>query len=121
MKVGRPAITIEDLPEGWKATILNEAREGAALIELAVLLGIHRETLTRLTEREKEFFDTINECKQLSEAWWVKQGRKQLENKAFSYTGWFMNMKNRFNWADKQQTEHKGNVGATINIIPPSE
>ena len=65
-------------------------------------------------KEETEFSVTIKRGKALSAAWWERVGRKQLTNKEFSYTGWYMNMKNRFGWADKQEVQHSG--GIHINI-----
>lgn len=118
MKKGRPKIELSDLPEGWEELILSESKKGASIVELSVLLGICRDTFYTLCEREPHFFDTVKKCKQLCEAWWVKKGRTQLENKDFSYTGWYMNMKNRFNWTDKQQNE---NLNKNINLSDLSE
>ena len=103
MGAGRPMIALSDLPEGWKETILTLSEEGASIIELSVEIGISRDTFYELSKRDEEFSDTVKRCKDLSEAWWTKKGRKNLENKDFSYTGWYMNMKNRFNWADKTE------------------
>ncbi len=100
--VGRPLITLEDLGDRWKERMFNLAKEGASIIELAVMLDIARSTFYELSERDKEFSNTVKKCKELCEVWWVKKGRISLENKDFSYTGWYMNMKNRFNWKDKQ-------------------
>ena len=100
--VGRPLITLEDLGDRWEERMYNLAKEGASIIELAVMLDIARSTFYELSERDKQFSNTVKKCKELCEVWWVKKGRISLENKDFSYTGWYMNMKNRFNWKDKQ-------------------
>ncbi len=115
---GRPPIQLEDLPKGWKETILKLSKQGASIVELAVELEISRDTFYALGEREEEFFDTIKRCKELSEVWWLKKGRTELENKDFSFTGWYMNMKNRFGWADK--TENK-NENINLNTAPMSK
>lgn len=107
---GRPQIKLSDLVDDWKEKIIKESNEGASIVELAVLLDISRETFYALAKREDEFSYTIKKCKRLSEAWWVRKGRKNLDNKEFSYTGWYMNMKNRFNWADKQETKVSGEL-----------
>jgi hypothetical protein len=115
---GRPPIQLKDLPEGWKETILNLSKQGASIVELAVELEISRDTFYALSEREEEFFDTVKRCKELCESWWLRKGRTELENKDFSFTGWYMNMKNRFGWADK--TENK-NENVNFNSAPMSK
>ena len=121
-KVGRPRIELKDLPKGWKETIIKLSSQGASIVELAVELEISRDTFYALSDREPEFFDTVKRCKELCEAWWIKKGRTELDNKDFSYTGWYMNMKNRFNWADKQENKnentHSGEI--KINMIVPN-
>ena len=122
-KIGRPLIKTSDFVDDWKELILEESSEGASIIELVVLLGISRDTFYALCERDEEFSDTIKNCKDLSEVWWTKKGRKNLDNKEFSYTGWYMNMKNRFNWTDKQETKHTGDLNTTVTLftLPDNE
>lgn len=104
---GRPMITLDDLPKDWDKKVLDLAKEGGSIIELAVLLGISRDTFYELSKRDKDFSDTIKECKSLSEAWWIRNGRTNLGNKDFSYVGWYMNMKNRFGWRDRHDVTSK--------------
>lgn len=107
-ETGRPQIELSDLPKGWKETMIELASEGASIVELAASVDLYRSTFYEISKREPEFSDTIKKCKALSEVWWQKQGRSNLQNKDFSYTGWYMNMKNRFGWKDKQDFTTNG-------------
>jgi hypothetical protein len=54
----------------------------------------------------------------LSEAWWEKTGRTNLTTKDFNAGLWYMNMKNRFGWADSQKIDHtSGGEKISINLI----
>jgi len=107
---GRPLITLKDLPKDWENSIIELSKKGASIVELAVELDISRKTLYNLSERNEYFLHTIKKCKRYCEAWWLGKGRTELENKEFSYTGWYMNMKNRFSWADKKEIKEESKV-----------
>lgn len=114
--VGRPLSPFH-LPEGWQDKVLELYKEGASDVEVKALIREMRGTFSndlwdRWLEFEEQFSETVKIGKMLSEAWWHKKGRVSLENKDFSYTGWYMNMKNRFNWRDKN--ELTGNNGGPI-------
>lgn len=125
-KVGRPLQGL-DLPEGWQDEIISLYSEGASDVEVKALIigwrgSISNDLWERWMKEEKDFSETIKRGRAISNAWWERVGRQQLGNKEFSYTGWYMNMKNRFGWADKQvidNTSSDGSMQPVINIIKP--
>ena len=111
-----------DLPEGWYNIVLEEYRAGASDVEIKAWIYEQRKTFSndlwdRWLKEEDEFSETIKTGRILSEAWWSKKGRKSLENKDFSYTGWYMNMKNRFGWRDRHEVEQSQPVEPITGII----
>ncbi len=98
--------------------VIELMSEGASQVEVAAELGICNGTLHDWKKTNNEFSDAIKRGIQRSNAWWEKEGRKNLQNKDFSYTGWYMNMKNRFGWRDKTETEHSG--GMTV-LMPKKD
>ena len=116
-KVGRPKIPFKPWPN-WKKDILSLYSEGASDVEIRGLIIEKMEEQNSCTwdlwdrwlKEEPEFSETIKKGREFCEIWWQRTGRKELKNKDFSYTGWYMNMKNRFGWRDKQE-----------NVITPGE
>lgn len=121
MPAGRPKKTLKDLPENWRDIIIDEMSEGASLAEIHALLDISADVRIRMEKEIPEFHDAIKKGKRLSEQWWQKKGRENLENKDFSATLWYMNMKNRFGWRDKTETEHTGTLEVTQVIRTPEK
>jgi len=120
---GRPKIPLTDLPENWYAEVLSEYEQGASDVEIKAMIykwlgSFSNDLWDRWIAEEDEFSETIKTGKLLSQAWWSYSGRKNLENKDFSYTGWYMNMKNRFGWKDKVENDnnHSGEIKITRHI-----
>ena len=94
--------------------------EGASKAEVAANLGISRQCMDEWTKNNQLFGDAIKAGEQASEAWWLRQGRINLQNKEFSATLWYMNMKNRHGWKDKNEisgTGENGELNLTISYV----
>lgn len=116
MSAGRP-ISPLDLPEGWHESVLSLYEEGGSDAEVKGLIyqlrgSFSNDLWDRWLKDEPEFSETIKMGRMLSERWWHKQGRTNLKVKAFNYTGWYMQMKNRFGWSDKQEHDHRSSDGS---------
>lgn len=105
MPGGRPKKTVENtLDKGWDLVILSLMTEGASIIEICVELGISKDLHYRWLKDEPEYSDAIKKGIAASEAWWMKNGRiGMFMGKEFNHVLWYMNMKNRFGWKDKQE------------------
>lgn len=125
MPAGRPT----DYKKEMLPKIIKLMQEGGSKTEVCAMLDISRETLRDWTDKDstrfkKELSDTIKRGVELSKAWWIKNGRTNLTNKDFNYTGWYMNMKNRFKWADKREldvTTGGEPIQLNINFVDKNE
>lgn len=126
---GRPKEKLENLEKEWDAklkkdwttAVLSEYEQGAADIEIRVMLGISNDLWGRLMKEEAKFSETIEYGRALSNAWWVKTGRVNLNNKDFSAPLFKINMANRFNWREKQDhtTDDKPIEGVQVVFKKP--
>lgn len=111
--VGRPTDYTPEMCE----KVIPLLKEGASIEEIGLELDVGYSTVYRWMDEHPEFREAIKKGREFSHAWWLKEGRKALRDKDFSYTGWYMNMKNRFGWTDKQESNHNVNVTETKQKI----
>ena len=112
--VGRPRTTIDDLPEGWQDTVMLLGQEGKSAVQIRCKLGIGMSAWETLLEDSPEFRETIKNAKDLCECWWEDRGQEMSKDGIGNATVWIFNMKNRFGWQDKSQTELTGANGEPI-------
>lgn len=118
-------------PEIWdlkmKRRIECLFHQGGTLVEAAIEMGISRSTFhawTKSTDKQKESFrETVKIGKEAAEAWWIRQGRENLENRSFVYGLWLINMVNRFGWTsshskkeEKKEVEHTVSVKKKVDV-----
>lgn len=108
-KVGRPKKPF--IPwDDWEREILYLYENGASDVEIKALIykkygSFSNDLWNRWIKEELLFSATIKKGRMLSNAWWEEKGRLGLNRPTFNYTGWYMNMKNRFKWADKKEID----------------
>lgn len=110
-KIGRPT---KYKPEicGLFPKIMEE---GESIEEVAVIIGVSVSTIYLWKEKHKKFSEALKKGVEISKAWWLKQGRIGIRENGFNSTLWYMNMKNRHGWADKN--ENKVDVTVAPEII----
>tara|TARA_R110002049_G_C9177884_1_gene563267 strand:- start:25817 stop:26203 length:387 start_codon:yes stop_codon:yes gene_type:complete len=120
--MARPLEGLDKLPKNWKEDILNLYSKGASDVEIKALIWEWRSSFSndlfdRWMNQEPIFSETIKRGRALSEGWWQRSGRENLKDRDFNYTGWYMNMKNRFKWTDRQDLTSDNEKIQTVPII----
>lgn len=106
-----PTKYTEDMPD----RVIEMMKQGMSIVECAAELGVNRDTFYEYKKKHKAFADAVQRGTEISNAWWEREGRTSLRDKEFNYVLWYMNMKNRFGWRDKQ--EHSGPEGQPLTIV----
>ena len=113
------------MPE-WCDIVVDMMTEGASKAEVCaalpdkntIKLGICWDTFSDAMKNHPEFSEAVKKGLQLGQAWWEEQGRTNLQNGKFNYTGWFMQIKNRFpkDWRDKQEHVIDADIKITVSF-----
>jgi transposase len=119
--VGRPSKYNPDFCN----TVIDEMAQGSSIEELQLVLNVHKDTIYEWMKEYSDFSDAVKRGIALSEGWWRTEGRKALRERDFNYTGWYMNMRNRFGWSDKTDVNHsgklEGNNQMTVRYVLPDK
>lgn len=102
MPAGRP--TLYDPSMCDKA--IEYLKEGASIEELGLELDCGYSTIYQWMNEHPEFAEAIKKGREYSKGWWMKNGRNQMHSDTFNSTLWYMNMKNRWDWADKKEVNN---------------
>lgn len=113
--VGRPRTTVDDLPSNWQEIMRDCGQEGGSAVEARCLLGIGTSAWDTLLEDSEVFRATENERQALCEVWWERQGRRMTTGGNGNSAVWIFNMKNRFKWRDKPESDEE-EKGDPLNI-----
>ena len=115
MSGGRPMkyTSVEDMQRDIDNyfTECDEQNKPYTVSGLAYALGTNRQTLINYEEKSA-FFDTIKKAKAKIERF----NEEMLYSKDVSTTGVIFNLKNNYNWKDKQEIEAEVNSDVKIKI-----
>lgn len=114
--VGRPTKYHPDLCEFLPAMF----ERGESVSEVCVALSLSKETFYRWVEEHPEFSNAYKAGLARSEAWWSRLGRAGAAGFVdIQPATWVFNMKNRFSWTDRIETEHSGEIRGGGIIVSP--
>ena len=116
-KGGRPRKNPDVLPKSWDQKALAIYEKGGCDVEVKALIyrllgKFSNDLWERWMKEEPGFSDTIKLGRMLSESWWRSKGRCNTEQDkgddvVFNTQLYHINMKNRFNWSDKQEVKQE--------------
>lgn len=126
-KVGRPT----KYDPAFCEIVIEVMEKGYSKEAVAGHLKIAKDTLYQWERAHKDFSDALKLGVELSRAFWEKMALDYLTHtktsKQLNSTVWIFNMKNRFNWTDKQETKteevnpKKKTFAFTLDKPPASE
>jgi transposase len=116
MGFGRPSKYNPDMC----AKVVEMMTIGCSMVEVAAELGVCFDTVHEWRNVYPDFSEAIRKGELLSQAWWEKNGRVNLENTRFNTALWTKNMAGRFaknGWGEKTQIGFDPEQPLTIKSI----
>jgi hypothetical protein len=99
----REAMSSSNLPD-WVTRVRELYDEGATDVEVIKELKWSEKQFSEYYTTSEGFKALVDFGRLSSKAWWMQKGRKNLENRSFNTPLYALHMKNRFGWAEKQET-----------------
>ena len=85
--------------------------QGASIAEVCREMGVSRNTFktwrTSVDSQKSSFRDVVTMGLEASEAWWIRQGRDNIDIRSFNNNLWALNMVNRWSWNSNKKEEKK--------------
>jgi len=88
------------------ALLIEHMKKGLSYECFGAVVGTCKQTIYNWEKDNPEFLDAKNKGRQLSQMFWESIFVENIitdKGTNFNTTGWIFNMKNRFNWRDKQE------------------
>lgn len=103
-------------PAKMVPVIMKLARVGASRVEIAAELGVVKQTLYNWEDEHPDFVEVMKEARDVSQAWWEKQGRKGIWSRDFNAPAYSLQIRNRFpdDWRDRKDHELSGPGGQPL-------
>lgn len=112
---GRPT---EYHPDHCDTVMRLAMTEGASTVQMAVRLGVTRQTLHNWTAQYPEFLDAFTRAREASQAWWEDRARQGLDNREFNAQLWAKVVGARFkDYQQSSKIELSGPEGGPIRSI----
>lgn len=112
---GRPSLYRPEYCE----RVLEFGREGMSVVEMAAEIGVSRNSLEeRWPEAHEEFREAFARARELSQAWWERQGRVGLTAERFNAQVYSRSMAARFpkDWRESKEQRVTGADGGAVQI-----
>ena len=93
------------------------AREGKSEVEIAAEFGVGVGTVRGWSEKFKDFNTAYEIGQAMHEAWWLQEGKDNLDNRGYN-TGMFKYITgNKLGWSEKHESKNL-NISAGVLVVP---
>jgi len=107
-------------PDGHPLQFIALSREGLSDVEIAAEFGVSVTTLRGWSERFADFNTAYDIGKDMHEAWWLREGKENLDNRSYN-TGLFKFLAgNKLGYSDKMESKNL-NITAGVLMVPAQQ